>query len=245
VTFWRLAADPLLVWFGLVVSAYCKCVVSLTSFPKRKHRQGRLAGGAACGGAGGWRRPGGPAARLGDLPSSAAGDPAAGAHQVGGKRSALPCSPQRAEASSPQPPTPQPHTPTTLIKFTPKTNQPEPIPRRRLGILQVHQSRLSTALLPSPLRCISVIHGLLPELARAAYRAFTTEVRALVEAVERPPNSAEEFVAHLQLVRRVEGRRQELDGRHDHVSAAAAQLVGWCGEGSEGVGELAGGVGRG
>lgn len=82
----------------------------------------------------------------------------------------------------------------------------------------MHQDRLSAALAPSPQRCISEIHALLPELARRACRGFVGEVRSLAEAVSRTPCSAEEFVAHLQLVRQVEGRRQELDRQHDNVS---------------------------
>jgi hypothetical protein len=63
------------------------------------------------------------------------------------------------------------------------------------------------------------MHALLPELARGRHRAFVAEVRALAEAVERPPGSAEEFVAHTQLLLQLEGRRQEMQQRHDHVVA--------------------------
>jgi hypothetical protein len=106
------------------------------------------------------------------------------------------------------------------------TNSPPgaPLISRHLGILQVHQARLAAALEPSPQRCISEVHSLLPDLARAACRAFVADVRSLADAVARPPGSAEEFVAHLELVRRVEARRQELDRRHDDVSAVIWML---------------------
>lgn len=81
----------------------------------------------------------------------------------------------------------------------------------------MHQSQLAEALAPSPARVLSELHSLLPDLARAAYTRFVCEVRGLAEAVTRPPGSAEEFVGHMALVKRVEGRRAELGAAHDHV----------------------------
>lgn len=92
---------------------------------------------------------------------------------------------------------------------------------RELGILELHLSGLSSALAPYPQHCLSELHSLLPVLGAQAYQKFIARVREMTSGLERPPETAEEFVTHLQLMAQVEKDRPGMDKEYDQVTLAA------------------------
>lgn len=86
-----------------------------------------------------------------------------------------------------------------------------------MGVLKLDLDQLKAALLPSPQRCLSELHNLLPQLAAAAYSAFMTRVSDYKKGLAQQPGNPEEFVAHMQLSAEVEAQRPAMDKQFDSV----------------------------
>lgn len=85
-------------------------------------------------------------------------------------------------------------------------------------MLKLELDELKTALLPSPQRCLSELHTLLPQLAAAAYSNFMNRVSDYRKRLGQQPASPEEFVAHMQLTAEIEAQRPVMDKQFDSVS---------------------------
>ena len=77
---------------------------------------------------------------------------------------------------------------------------------------------LITALLPSPQRCLDLIHQLLPQLASEVYQAFIAEVHEATRKLSFVPTSPEEFADLLAFLEKLELSRHSTDEAYDHVS---------------------------
>jgi dynein heavy chain len=83
--------------------------------------------------------------------------------------------------------------------------------------MQLKLEQLKAALVPSPTRCLSEIHKLLPQLAERAYSVFISQVHEYTTRLGTTPTSPEEFVAHLQLLQQVEREHKAMDREFDKV----------------------------
>ena len=79
---------------------------------------------------------------------------------------------------------------------------------------------LVTDLLPSPQRCLELIHQLLPQLASEVYQAFIAEVHEATRKLTFVPTSPEEFADLLGFLDKLEHSRHSMDEACDHVSIA-------------------------
>lgn len=81
----------------------------------------------------------------------------------------------------------------------------------------VAMQELVTALLPSPQRCLGLIHQLLPQLASEVYQAFIAEVHEATRKLTFVPTSPEEFADLLGFLEKSEHSRHSRDEACDHV----------------------------
>lgn len=83
---------------------------------------------------------------------------------------------------------------------------------------------LVTDLLPSPQRCLELIHQLMPQLASEVYQAFIAEVHEATRKLTFVPTSPEEFADLLGFLEKLEHSRHSMDEACDHVSIGVPRL---------------------
>lgn len=72
-------------------------------------------------------------------------------------------------------------------------------------------------MLPSPQRCLELIHHLLPQLASEVYQAFIAQVHEATQKLTFVPSSPEEFADLLAFLDKLEANRHSMDDACDHV----------------------------
>ncbi|KAL3130872.1 hypothetical protein ABBQ38_000201 [Trebouxia sp. C0009 RCD-2024] len=87
------------------------------------------------------------------------------------------------------------------------------------GIVRIQLQGLVVELLPSPQRCLDLIHALLPQLASEVYQAFIAQVHHATSKLAAAPQSPEDFADLLDFMEQLEQRRHGLDDTYDHVQA--------------------------